>query len=373
MWTLKDAQGNRLKTESGYLLTGEINTSEYDVLAEKGDQGEKGETGATGAQGKQGIEGCVVRDSEWAIGTKYRNDINITDGSLEVRYVDVVLVKNNNVETGWDAYRCKLTHVSSSSITYENTSYWEKFSANVGTIFTSLIIAKNAKINFLQGNQLTIQKEDGTITAGISGSDAGEKVRFWAGSETPDNAPFRVNEYGSLYSSSATISGEIHVASGTIGGFTVTQSAIGSTNEGDSLLLMRNGILFSNDKKTAGIGDTLPGSTGIVSKVAGVFTTTLDKYDLHSEGIGTLIVQSKGGVSHTALSIVTEGRDYDTAIDFRGKINTHGSELGGSYGDYGLTTAVGFQHVWDPSAGRFRLGDLFFVNGILTGVRWHDN
>lgn len=382
MWTLKDAQGNRLKTESGYLLTGEINTSEYDVLAEKGDQGdkgdkgdqgEKGETGETGAQGEQGLQGCVVRDSEWAIGTEYRNDINITNGSLEVRYVDVVLVKNNNVETGWDAYRCKLTHVSSSSITYENTSYWEKFSANVGTIFTSLIIAKNAKINFLQGNQLTIQKEDGTITAGISGSDAGEKVRFWAGSETPDNAPFRVNQYGSLYSSSATITGEIHVSSGTIGGFTVTQSAIGSTNKGDSLLLMRNGILFSNDKKTAGIGDTLPGSTGIVSKVAGVFTTTLTDGDLHSNGIGTVIIQAKGGITHTALSILTDERDYDTAIEFRGKINTHGSELGGSYGDYGLTTAVGFQHVWDPSAGRFRLGDLCFVNGILTGVRWHDN
>lgn len=169
------------------------------------------------------------------------------------------------------------------------------------------------------------------------------------------------------------IEGKITATSGILGGFTVTQSAIGSTDVGDSLLLMRNGISFNNNKKTAGIGDTLPGSTGIVSKVAGIFTTTLDKYDLHSEGIGTLIVQSKGGVSHTALSIVTEGRDYDTAIEFRGKINTHGSELGGSYGDYGLTTAVGFQHVWDPSAGRFRLGDLFFVNGILTGVRWHDN
>ena len=169
------------------------------------------------------------------------------------------------------------------------------------------------------------------------------------------------------------IEGKITATSGILGGFTVTQSAIGSTDVGDSLLLMRNGISFNNNKKTAGIGDTLPGSTGIVSKVAGIFTTTLDKYDLHSEGIGTLIVQSKGGVSHTALSIVTEGRDYDTAIEFRGKINTHGSELGGSYGDYGLTTAVGFQHVWDPSAGRFRLGDLCFVNGILTGVRWHDN
>lgn len=169
------------------------------------------------------------------------------------------------------------------------------------------------------------------------------------------------------------IEGKITATSGILGGFTVTQSAIGSTDVGDSLLLMRNGISFNNNKKTAGIGDALPGSTGIVSKVAGIFTTTLDKNDLHSEGIGTLIVQSKGGVSHTALSIVTEGRDYDTAIDFRGKINTHGSELGGSFGDYGLTTAVGFQHVWDPSAGRFRLGDLFFVNGILTGVRWHDN
>lgn len=208
MWTLKDNSGNRLKTESGYLLTGEMNAAEYDLLAEKGDKGDKGEQGIqgdkgdkgdkgdAGVEGKQGIQGCVVRDSEWAIGTEYRNDINITDGSLEVRYVDIVLVRNNAVETGWDAYRCKLTHVSSTSITYENTSYWEKFSANVGTIFTSLIIAKNAKINFLQGNQLTIQKEDGTITAGISGSDAGEKVRFWAGSETPDNAPYKVDETG---------------------------------------------------------------------------------------------------------------------------------------------------------------------------------
>lgn len=382
MWTLKDAQGNRLKTESGYLLTGEINTSEYDVLAEKGDQGdkgdkgdqgEKGETGETGAQGRQGLDGCIIRDSEWAIGTEYRNDSNITDGSLDVRYIDVVLVANEATETGWDAYKCLKTHVSSESITYTNTSYWEKFGANVGAIFTSLIVAKNAKIKFLSGNQLTIQKSDGTVTAGLSGSDEGEKVRFWAGSETPDNAPFRVNQYGSLYSSSATITGEIHVSSGTIGGFTVTQSAIGSTNEGDSLLLMRNGILFSNDKKTAGIGDTLPGSTGIVSKVAGVFTTTLTDGDLHSNGIGTVIIQAKGGITHTALSILTDKRDYDTAIEFRGKINTHGSELGGSYGDYGLTTAVGFQHVWDPSAGRFRLGDLCFVNGILTGVRWHDN
>lgn len=236
MWTLKDNSGNRLKTESGYILTGEVNTSEYDLLAEKGDkgdkgeqgiQGEKGDKGDDGAEGKQGIQGCVVRDSEWAIGTEYRNDSNITDGSLEVRYVDVVLVKNNNVETGWDAYRCKLTHVSSTSITYENTSYWEKFSANVGTIFTSLIIAKNAKINFLQGNQLTIQQDDGTITAGISGSNEGEEIRFWAGSESPDDAPFRVDKKGVTYASDAHIEGEVTATSGSVGGFEIGEGRLG--------------------------------------------------------------------------------------------------------------------------------------------------
>ena len=253
LWTLLDNNGNRLKCSTGYLLTGSVNTTEYDVWSEKGDkgdkgdkgeqgiQGDKGDKGDTGEQGKQGIDGCIVRDSEWTIGTEYRNDSNITDGSLEVRYIDVALVRNNAVATGWDAYRCKLTHVSSSSITYTNTSYWEKFSTNVGTIFTSLIIAKNAKIQFLQGNQLTIQKSDGTITAGLSGSESGEKIRIWAGSNTPDTSPFRVTENGEMWATDSHIEGEIIATSGKIGGLAI--SGISLTNEGfnnDAMIVMRN-------------------------------------------------------------------------------------------------------------------------------------
>ena len=182
------------------------------------DRGMNGQDGTNGKDGKQGIEGCVVRDSEWAVGTEYRNDSNVTDGSLPVRYIDVVLVRNDAVETGWDAYRCKITHVSSDSITYENTSYWEKFGVNVGAIFTSLIIAKNATINFLRGNQLLIQKADGTITAGLSGSDAGKKIRFWAGSEEPDNAPYCVDENGKLWATDAHITGEVNATSGSFSG-----------------------------------------------------------------------------------------------------------------------------------------------------------
>ena len=189
-WTDKD--GNRLTfSDTEYIITGEMNSSEYDVFSDKGDKGDTGSKGDKGDKGEQGIQGCVVRDSEWAVGVEYRNDEGIGNG-----YIDVALVRSESTATGWIAYRCKKTHVSSSSITTTNTTYWEEFGSNVTAIFTSLIIAKNAKINFLQGNQLLIQKSNGKVTAGISGSEEGEKSRFWAGSETPDNAPFSVTEDG---------------------------------------------------------------------------------------------------------------------------------------------------------------------------------
>ena len=119
----------------------------------------------------------------------------------------MVLVRNNSTATGWEAYKCKVTHTSTAATAPSNADYWEKFGANITTIFTSLIIAKNAKINFLQGNQLLIQKNDGKVTAGLSGSDAGYKVRFWAGSDIPDSAPFRVDETGNIIAEKGTFGG----------------------------------------------------------------------------------------------------------------------------------------------------------------------
>lgn len=247
MYTLADKSGNRLTDKNGnYLLTGEINTAEYDMLAEKGDTGEPGkdgEKGDKGDQGLQGIDGCVVRTSEWATGVEYHNDSNITDGSLPTRYIDVALVRNGSTATGWDAYRCLRTHESNSSITYTNTSYWQKFGTNTTAIFTSLIIAKNAKIAFLQGNQLLVQKSDGTVTAGLSGSGSGAKIRIWAGSPTPDTAPFRVDEYGNLTSNKANITGTINATSGNIGGFTIGNGYIGVNSTAGGL----GGSLSIND------------------------------------------------------------------------------------------------------------------------------
>lgn len=228
LWTVTTSSGQRIKQTQdggktyGYILSGEMNSAEYDLLASKGEDGKPGADGKPGvdgkpgADGKQGIQGCIIRHSEWSkFSVQYRNDESLTSGT---RYLDVALVKDSQSPTGWEAYKCKNTHTSSESNapgTSGGSSYWEVFSMTASYIFTSLIIAKDASIDFMQGNQLLIKKDDGTVTAGLSGSIAGSKVRIWAGSATPDNAPFRVLESGKVICMNAEVHGDINATSGT--------------------------------------------------------------------------------------------------------------------------------------------------------------
>ena len=211
MWTITDKDGNRLlQTQDGgktygYILTGELNTAEYELVAQDGTDGES-------IKGDPGIQGCIIRKGEWKIGVEWRNDESLTSGT---RYLDVALIRDDQVATGWKAYKCKTTHTSSLANAPGNSTYWEEFGLNTTAIFTSLIIAKDAQIDFMQGNQLIIKKDDGTVTAGLSGTQSGEKIRMWAGSPTPDDAPFRVTEGGKVHAENAEITGEVNATSGT--------------------------------------------------------------------------------------------------------------------------------------------------------------
>ena len=217
LWCWTDNAGNRFTfNDGGYCLTGGVNTAEYDVWAEKGEpgkdgtdgkDGEDGKDGKPGEQGKQGLQGCILRQSEWRNdGVEYRNDESLTSGT---RYIDVVVKRDNGTATGWRAYKCLQTHTSNVSNGPGNTSYWIEFGTNSVAVFTGIVIAKNGKITFLQSNQFVIQKDNGTVTAGMSGSESGQKIRIWAGSETPDSAPYRVNELGEFVSTKANVAGTI--------------------------------------------------------------------------------------------------------------------------------------------------------------------
>ena len=238
LWCWTDNAGNRFTfNDGGYCLTGEVNTAEYDVWAEKGDTGEKGDKGDDGEkgdkgdkgdQGVQGIQGCIIRDSEWTTGVTYRNDEALTSGT---RYIDIVMVRNNSAVDGWDVYKCIKTHTSSSSITYTNTAYWTDLS-NVGPIYTSLIIAKNASLDFVQGNELLIKDANNNVVAGLTGGSSKEAgttpVRIWAGGGVPGSAPFRVDQEGNLVASKANITGTISATGGTIGPFSISSSKLSS-------------------------------------------------------------------------------------------------------------------------------------------------
>lgn len=182
--------------------------------------------GSAGKPGENGIPGCVIRRSEWKSGIQYRNDEGLK--TVNTRYIDAVLVRAKNA-LGWRGYKCLQTHVSTSDNAPGNTDYWEEFPTNTVGILASLIIARDAKLDFLSGNEIRILDANDKVTAGVSGSGSGDTgIRFYAGSDNPQNAPFRVNEKGELYSSKIHAEGEVVATSGRIGGMKI----IGNTLQG---------------------------------------------------------------------------------------------------------------------------------------------
>lgn len=282
LWCWTDNAGNRFTyNDGGYVLTGEVNTAEYDVWAEKGDTGSKGdkgdkgddgEKGDKGDQGVQGIQGCIIRSSEWKTGVTYRNDESLTSG---MRYIDIVAKKNTSPSSlyGWDMYMCKSTHTSSSSNGPGNTTYWTAVN-EMAPIFTSLIIAKNASIDFVQGNELIIKDSNNNVVAGLTGGSSKEAgttpVRIWAGGNVPGNAPFRVDQNGNLVATKANITGTITATGGVIGGFNIGSNYIGSTNMSavnvDNLLLQYDKFEMKYDRFQSIDGHLYQGTLDTVIK-----------------------------------------------------------------------------------------------------------
>lgn len=146
--------------------------------------------------GAQGLQGCIVRITQWAADVNYRNDSALTSGE---RYIDIVVHRISNVTRRFKAKAAHNGVTSSSSNQPDNSTYWEELNT-LSPIYTPLILADYAVIEFFQGHEIKIMKTDGTVGAGVSGAGSGTTgVRFWAGGATPGEAPFRVYEDGSSY------------------------------------------------------------------------------------------------------------------------------------------------------------------------------
>lgn len=231
------------------------------ISGEQGPKGDDGAPGEDGAPGKDGLQGCIIRLTEWASGVEYRNDLDLVSNGP--RYIDIVTIYANNKQL---KFQCSQTHTSSASnkpAAGSASAYWQQLNDMV-PIYTPLLFAENAVINFLQGMEFVVHnsKTDisvNTIIAGLVGGD----IPLFVGNSTPSNAPFRVAKDGSFVATKADITGTINASSGTIGNFTIDEGALKSTDSFGDMLLSSNLIKFTGSKTNLYLGvDTWPTSTG---------------------------------------------------------------------------------------------------------------
>lgn len=198
--------------------------------------------GKDGEKGEDGLQGCILRQSEWVSGVEYRNDEALISGT---RYLDIAIVTTG--ANTFNAYKCLKTHVSSTSIPVTNTTYWQKFNT-LQPVYTPLIMAQNAILRFMQGNQLLIMKGDNkTVAAGLVGGD----YPLWVGATTPTDAPYKVSIAGKLYAAGAVISGD-STFEGTLKGVSGSFTRLNCVNAASDAV---GGISFGSDGRMWFDGD----------------------------------------------------------------------------------------------------------------------
>lgn len=155
-------------------------------------------------KGDTGLTGQTVMQVKWVPGATYYNE---QTGAF--RRIDILITFTS---TGAVAgrYQCNATYTSAvDELPPSGTgnSHWTRINT-LDTLYTPLLVADTGEITFLSSNQLLIKKADGTITAGMSGAGTGATgYRFWAGAQSPSDAPFKVNELGEVDSEKGRFKG----------------------------------------------------------------------------------------------------------------------------------------------------------------------
>ena len=177
-----------------------------------GEDGRDGKDGKDGKDGFQGRKGAAIRGPYdfYSMSSTTRwwcNGEESEDNPDSALWIDIIL--KDEVY-----YYCNTTY-------YGRLAPWNNVKQNWTAgesyefIATKILLARNAKINFLTNNELYLMDSNGHITGGAAG---GNGVNFWAGAEHPSNGKFRVYADGRLVATDAQIKGAITATSLTLRG-----------------------------------------------------------------------------------------------------------------------------------------------------------
>lgn len=162
-----------------------------------------------GKQGEQGIRGAAVRGPilwDSSVSTISRIDAstwfycgvqthfgpNPPARPQESEFIDIILHDGQY-------YRCIDNYEQGPNATWSSVSNkWQVADSSYEFVAANLLLAENAKINFLTNNELYLVDNNNNITGGAAG---GTGINFWAGHQNPSSAPFQVNYDGTMIAS----------------------------------------------------------------------------------------------------------------------------------------------------------------------------
>lgn len=182
--------------------------------------GQDGADGKDGAPGAPGMAGAIYRVTQWSAGMAYNDGSKVEDDGH--RYVDLVTVREGETQ---HHFVCTKQHTSDASTCPKHgkpSAEWQEAN-NQRPIYTPLLLAEGAVIDFLQGNTIKVTETIEGVNEVVATLGNGE-YPLYVGADTYGNAPFRVKRDGHMDSTS-----------GTIGGWSITPKAIASAN-GSSVL-----------------------------------------------------------------------------------------------------------------------------------------
>lgn len=350
-----------------------INTSAWSSAVKLVENGTKGDDGD---QGEEGLHGCSLRISEWKTGREYRNDETADIPVGTTRFLDIVAMETDDTTTypeGYIFYQCKVTHTSGTSTKPGTGSGWSAKwiqLSNVGPLYATLLIAKNAFIKFGSGNQFVITSGTASSTKIEAGMKGSGDIRIWAGGNitynasgqptdnSVANAPYRVSKTGEFWSTNAHITGEITATSGTFtGNITATGGNIGGFN------IIQGAYLYSYSD---GHEDSYSSRRGIVDFMS-LSSSYINFRRSNYTSAGSFTNQSMVIIGGDSVPAVVGGRIFGPQTI---QVNRAANTAADSNGNFGLHLSVEGATAYDD-LNYIHTGNhaLFIEKGNIMGFR----
>ncbi len=255
-----------------------------------------------------GHDGSLTATKATITGTITSDNITATSGKIGSFNLDSKFLQSSDKTVGLSATETNWAFWAGGS-----TSDTAKFRVTrAGTLYTKDIQATAGKIGKYTITGTSLWTGNGSTCAGIGANQA-----FWAGSDTSNDAAFRVSYSGELVAANATISGDITATSGTIGGCSIT----------DGVLKVASGNITSvnADNITSGTlsADRIGANSIAVSKIT---TENL-------VGTNGWINLNKGTFNYGSGKLIWDG----TTLSMNGTITTNDiTATGGTIGGWSL-------------------------------------